>query len=75
MKFYDQRKILFSGYLNVDINKASALAYIFYACVKVQSLADIENFPTIVVLNGGPGSASMNMNFMEMGPMIVSDSL
>jgi carboxypeptidase C (cathepsin A) len=62
---------MLSGYLNVDLNRKSALAYIFYASAKVEALSDIVKYPTIVILNGGPGSASMNMDFMEMGPMIV----
>lgn len=58
-----------SGYLNV--NKAgSGLGFIFYG-KEGATKATLKNYPTIIWLNGGPGSSSQLGNFMELGPHFV----
>ena len=48
-----------SGYLNVGIQGSySALGFILYSSAKAQNKADMVNYPTIIWLNGGPGSTS-----------------
>ncbi len=66
---YSHSGVVMSGYLNV--NKAgSALGFIFYGREGVTRDA-IKNYPTIIWLNGGPGSSSQLGNFMELGPHFV----
>ena len=58
-----------SGYLNV--NKAgSGLGFIFYGKAGAAK-ADLKKYPTVLWLNGGPGSSSQLGNFMELGPHFV----
>ncbi|XP_031472651.1 serine carboxypeptidase-like 48 [Nymphaea colorata] len=66
---YSHNGVVMSGYLNV--NKAgSGLGFIFYG-KEGASKATLKNFPTIIWLNGGPGSSSQLGNFMELGPHFV----
>jgi vitellogenic carboxypeptidase-like protein len=58
-----------SGYLNVN-KGGSALGFIFYGKVGA-SRTTLKNYPTIIWLNGGPGSSSQLGNFMELGPHFV----
>ena len=66
---YNYSGVVMSGYLNV--NKAgSALGFIFYG--KEGAIRDnLKNYPTLIWLNGGPGSSSQLGNFMELGPHFV----
>lgn len=59
-----------SGYLNVKGKAGSGLAFIFYGKEGAQR-NDLRNYPTIIWLNGGPGSSSQLGNFMELGPHFV----
>lgn len=66
---YNHSGVVMSGYLNV--NKAgSGLAFIFYG-KEGANRDDLKNIPTIIWLNGGPGSSSQLGNFMELGPHFV----
>lgn len=66
---YNYTGVVRSGYLNV--NKAgSALGFIFYGKEGAQK-DNLKNYPTIIWLNGGPGSSSQLGNFMELGPRFV----
>lgn len=56
----------FSGYLNVDQNKA--LHYVL-----VTSLNDYKNDPLVVWFNGGPGCSSLLALFQEHGPFVIDD--
>lgn len=58
-----------SGYLNVK-KAGSGLAFILYG-KEGESRENLKNFPTIIWLNGGPGSSSQMGNFMELGPHFV----
>lgn len=55
---YNYSGIVASGYLNVQQKGNSALAYIFYGQKDVKSISSLKNYPTILWLNGGPGSSS-----------------
>lgn len=66
---YSHNGVVMSGYLNV--NKAgSALGFIFYGREGAPRTS-LKNYPTIIWLNGGPGSSSQLGNFMELGPHFV----
>jgi carboxypeptidase C (cathepsin A) len=56
-KTYNYSGIVASGYLRVNKNN-SALAYTFYGKKGVTSRSQLRNYPTILWLNGGPGSSS-----------------
>lgn len=58
-----------SGYLNVG-KAGSALGFIFYG-KQGASKDTLKNYPTIIWLNGGPGSSSQLGNFMQLGPYFV----
>jgi len=58
-----------SGYLSVS-KAGSGLGFIFYG-KEGAARATLKNYPTIIWLNGGPGSSSQLGNFMELGPHFV----
>ena len=49
---------IYSGYLNISPTSSSCLAFIFYGSQKAKTEDDISKYPTIIWLNGGPGSSS-----------------
>lgn len=59
-----------SGYLNVKGKAGSGLAFIFYG-KQGATRTNLKSYPTIIWLNGGPGSSSQLGNFMELGPHFV----
>lgn len=64
-----------SGYLKVGNGKAnSALAFIFYGRENTPR-NEIQNYPIILWLNGGPGSSSQLGNFMELGPHFIKPAI
>ena len=66
---YNHNGAVYTGYLNV--NKAgSGLAFMLYGKMGI-SKDEMKNYPTIIWLNGGPGSSSQLGNFMELGPHLV----
>ncbi|KAM3137794.1 hypothetical protein pb186bvf_010044 [Paramecium bursaria] len=63
--------VIYSGYLNISPTSSSCLAFIFYGSQKAKTEDDISKYPTIIWLNGGPGSSSQIGNFQEMGPILI----
>lgn len=59
---YNYSGIVKSGYLSTGRGK-SALAFIFYGKENA-SISAIKTYPTIIWLNGGPGSSSQLGNLM-----------
>lgn len=62
--------IVRSGYLTVGKGN-SALAFTFYGRSDETDETKLNNYPTIIWLNGGPGSSSQFGNFNELGPLWV----
>ena len=54
---YGYNGIAASGYLTVGKNN-SALAFTFYGKKGVTESSQLRNYPTVLWLNGGPGSSS-----------------
>lgn len=54
---YNYPGIAASGYLTVGKNN-SALAFLFYGKKDVRETGQLRNYPTVLWLNGGPGSSS-----------------
>ncbi|CAD8157112.1 unnamed protein product [Paramecium pentaurelia] len=71
---FDQNQIIFSGYLSVIENSKSCLGFIFYGSEKATQVEDLSKYPTLIWLNGGPGSSSQLGNFMELGPLIMQEN-
>ena len=57
---------MYSGYFNVS--KTRHLHYMF-----VESLDKPETDPVLVYFNGGPGAASIHLNFLYFGPYVSLD--
>lgn len=70
-KTYNYSGIVASGYLRVNKNN-SALAYTFYGKKGVTSRSQLRNYPTILWLNGGPGSSSQIGNLQQIGPLTLT---
>jgi carboxypeptidase C (cathepsin A) len=66
---YNHTGVVKSGYAKIGKGN-SALGFIFYGREKTD-ISDITNYPTIIWLNGGPGSSSQLANFMVLGPTYV----
>lgn len=54
---YNYTDIVASGYLSVGKGN-SALGFTFYGKKDVKIVSELRNYPTILWLNGGPGSSS-----------------
>ena len=71
---YNYSGIAKSGYLSIGKGN-SALTFIFYGKNGVTNPSDLNNYPTIIWLNGGPGESSQWGNFIELGPLTVRRKL
>lgn len=71
---YNYSGIVRSGYLPVGTG-GSALAFFFYGKWDVTDPAELKSIPTIIWLNGGPGSSSQLGNFMELGPLVLRKNI
>lgn len=71
---YNYNGVVRSGYLNIHNKGQSALAFIFYGKENA-NISEVTKTPTVIWLNGGPGSSSQLGNMMELGPFwLVPDS-
>ena len=68
---YNYSGIVRSGYLSVNKGN-SVLAFTFYGKTDEADPSKLGNIPTVIWLNGGPGSSSQFGNFNELGPLLVS---
>lgn len=62
LALYNYSGIVRSGYLTVNKGN-SALGFIFYGRADIYDTKQLNNYPTIIWLNGGPGSSSQLGNF------------
>jgi carboxypeptidase C (cathepsin A) len=60
----------------LSVNKGnSVLAFTFYGKSDETDASKLNNYPTIIWLNGGPGSSSQFGNLNELGPLWVVRSI
>ncbi|EAR87156.1 serine carboxypeptidase family protein (macronuclear) [Tetrahymena thermophila SB210] len=71
-KFVDQYapfNTFFTGYLNPGFDdQTTGLGFVFYSKQNATTVEEIAEVPTLIWLNGGPGSPSMQGAYFENGP-------
>ena len=70
LSLYNYSSIVRSGYLTVNKGN-SVLGFTFYGKSDETDPARLSSYPTIIWLNGGPGSSSQFGNLNELGPLFV----
>ncbi|KAL4480078.1 hypothetical protein ABPG74_020594 [Tetrahymena malaccensis] len=71
IKDYDGE--VYSGFLKIkSTNFPSCIGYLFYGAQGVKK-QDLNKYPTIIWLCGGPGMSSQNSNFNGIGPLYIRE--
>ncbi|CAD8165110.1 unnamed protein product [Paramecium pentaurelia] len=69
---HDAENLVFSGYLNIFEESASALAFLFYGHQQAKTVDKLKDYPTLIYLNGLLGETSQIGNFIEVGPIRIN---